>query len=169
MQSIFGKRKLKAFTLVEVMVYTVVLGILSTMISSVLFQIFRLQAVITDRASLAENIKTVHKAIRDDMYVSDILLVDGNDLVLTSTFSTPSTIRYSRSGTSIVRSEDGGATVAVTDTDTDIFSFEVTDLTTSSTAELVQITIGARNFEAGYIKPSVSSTTTATMSLKFVL
>lgn len=162
-------KKFRGFTLIEVLVYTFILGILATMVSSILFQIFRLQSVITDRATLSDNIKNVYKVIRDDMYLSDVLFVDGNDLVLTSSFSTPQTIRYSLSGSTIVRSEDGGTAVAVTDSKTDVFNFALQDLTTTSAAELVRITIGVRNYDAGLLKPPITSTTSATMSLKFVI
>jgi type II secretory pathway pseudopilin PulG len=163
-------KELKGFTLVEVLVYTVVLAIISTSITSIVFQIYRLQSFITDRATLAENIKNTHKLIRDDLYLADLLFVDTNgDLVITSSFSTPATVRYNLDDSTIFRTPDGGTAVAVTDSRTDVYQFAVTDLTTSSASDVVRIQFGMRNFESGMIKPAVDLNLSTTLSVKFVL
>lgn len=152
------------------LIYTFILSILSVGVAGVLFQVYRVQSVVDDRALITENLKQLHKSIRDDMYYTDDLYVDSNgDLVLTSSFATPASIRYSLTGASVFRTADSGSAVRVTDDRTEIFDFTVTDISSASAAEVVRIDISMRNYEAGLIKPPVSLTISTTLGAKFVI
>lgn len=164
------QKKLKAFTLVEVLVYTFLLSVISVGVSGILFQLYRIQSVVDDRATITENLRQLHKSIRDDMYVSDDLFVDSNgDLVLTSTFSTPATVRYSLVSGAVYRTADSGTAIRVTDSKTDVFQFNVTDISSASAAEVVNVDIGLRNFDRGTLKPPVSLSLSTTVGIKFVV
>ena len=153
------------------LIYTFVLGIVATMVSSVLFQIYRLQAFITDRALISENIKALHKAIRDDMYLSDILLVETatGDLVLTSTFSAVPTVRYVLQDAQVMRIPENGTAVAVTTETVEVYNFTVESLSTTSASGAIKISVGLRNYERGLIKPPVSQDLSSVLSIKYVL
>lgn len=172
METLLNKqnRKFAAFSLVEVLVYTVILSIVAVGVAGVVFQLYRVQSVVDDKALITENIKQLHKSIRDDMYYTDDLYVDANgDLVLTSSFATPAVVRYSLTGTSVYRTADSGSAIRVTDDRTDVFDFTVTDISSSSAAEVVKIDISMRNYAAGSIKPPVSLTLSTTLGAKFVI
>lgn len=164
------KQKLTGFTLVEVLVYTFLLSIISVGVSGILFQLYRIQSVVDDRATLTENLRQLHKSIRSDMYVADDLFVDVNgDLVITSSFSTPATVRYSLTNEAVFRTADSGSAVRVTDTKTDVFNFSVTDISSASAAEVVNIDLGMRNYDRGSLKPPVSINLSTTVGIKFAI
>jgi competence protein ComGF len=78
------KRSLKALSLLEMLIYVAVISILVVAITGLTFLIYRNKCSIEDRASINEDMRILIKSIRDDMYLGNTILVNGNELRITN-------------------------------------------------------------------------------------
>lgn len=161
--------KIAAFTILEVMVYVVVLSIMVGAIGGIVILLYRYKTTIEDRVNVNEDLRILVKSIRDDMYQGNGVSVtaEGN-LVITSTAPTVPDITYTITNRQVFRQEDAAAPVAVTADTTDVRTFTVTDISTPEAAGTIRVTLTLANYPRGTIKPEVEETITSTMSLKFI-
>lgn len=161
------KRK-RGFTLLEVIVYVGVMSVIGGTVTALILQVYRFQTIVQDRAQLNEDIRILFKSIRDDMYLGDTMQVDGDKLIILSTFNSPATVTYSWQGSQVYRKENAGADVAITNQGTNVRDFGLEDISTPSSAGVVRVTLVMSNYPRNPLKPEVIEDVTSTMSLKFL-
>lgn len=163
------KHKYSGFTIVEVVMYVLIMGILTAMVTTIILQVYRFQITVKDRAQLNEDLRVLTKSIRDDMYLGTSIQVDlDGDLIIGSSFSTPAQVRYYIQGGTAYRQEGSGVPVAITHAETDVRQLQFQDISTPSSAGVIRLTLQMYNYPRGPLKPEVSETVTSTISLKFL-
>jgi type II secretory pathway pseudopilin PulG len=161
------QRLIKAFTLIEVLVYVAVLSIIVGGSASIIMAVYRNKVIVEDRVNVNEDMRLLTKSIRDDMYL-------GNDVVANSASSFTVSrageddILYYLNGQRIYRQVGSGTAVAITAIGTDVRQFVVQDLSTPAIAKTLRIRIELSNFELGALRPEIVQDVTTTFSIKFI-
>ncbi|MBL8014780.1 MAG: type II secretion system protein [Candidatus Doudnabacteria bacterium] len=168
MEKLLTKQKSKpAFTLIEVLVYILILSIVSGVLANIILSVYRFKTVIEDRVNVNEDLRILVKSIRDDMYFGRFVRVEPTD-ILVITLPNTAEITYFRQDNRVYRQENGSSAVSITGGDVNVSLFVVTDLSTPDAAGAIQLQLTLENYPAGLIKPLVSESITSTMSLKYI-
>lgn len=160
-------KSLPAFTLVEGVLYTFLLGALAGIMMGTVMLIFRYKTAVEDRVSVNEDLRILVKSIRDDMYFGTAESVDGSGhLIIEEVDGT--IVTYYLQGNQVFRQAGISAPLAVTSNVNNVSVFNVIDWSSASAAGTVKITITIANYPSGTLKPAITETITTALTLRFV-
>jgi type II secretory pathway pseudopilin PulG len=163
------KKKLAAFTLIEILIYMTLMSIITGAITGIILQTYTFKTSVEDRARVNEDMRNLIKSIRDDMYFGDAVQVTAQgNLVISSSFNSPSQVTYSLSNGQVLRQEGVTTAVPVTSEDTEVRAFTLVDESTPSSAGVIRLTLVMSNYPRGPLKLEVVRDITSTISLKYI-
>lgn len=158
----------KAFTLVEVLIYTAVLGVIATLISGIIMLVYQNKIAVEDRIEITQALRNVVKSIRDDMYLADgFTVADGSTLTITSSVNNQPDVTYEIQARQLLRIQESD-TAALTSQLMEVSQFELEDISTPSSGGTLRLTLQVRNFPRLSLKPPVEETVTTVISLKYL-
>lgn len=156
-----------AYTLIEALLYILILGIIGGAVMSGIMLVFRNRTIIEDRITVNEDMRLLIKTIQDDMYFGDGITVNSGTLQIANAVDGNTQVSYYLDGDQVMRMVEGEAPVAVTSLATDVRTFQLEDITTPSTSGTIRITLELANYPRGPAKPETVENITTTISLKF--
>lgn len=162
-------RKLQAFTMVEVLIYTAILSVVASTVTGMILLIYRTQVFVEDRISVNEDMRLLIKSIRDDMYLSQGFLINNDGSIsMNAGANGLGTVTYYLSDHQVFRQAGSDPAVALTASSTDIRQFLITDISTPNAAGAIQIDLTIANYPTGTLKPEVERSIQSTISLKYL-
>ncbi len=159
--------KLPAFTLLEALIYVLLLSVVVSGITSLVLLIYRFKTVVEDRVNINEEFRLVMKSIRDDMYLGDQVFVTAEGRLVIG-IPGGGQIQYYLESNRVWRKYLAESPVSMTSNYSNIHHFSAVDISSSETAGTVRITLDISNFPIGSLKPEVRQVVTSTVSLKFI-
>ncbi|MCA9378829.1 hypothetical protein KC640_00215 [Candidatus Dojkabacteria bacterium] len=160
-------KKLPAFTLVEGILYTALLGAIAGIMVGTVVLIFRYKIAVEDRVSVNEDLRILIKSIRDDMYFGVAESVNGSGNIEIEEVD-GSIITYYLQGNQVYRQAGVSAPLAITSNTNNVSVFEVIDWSSASAAGTIKVTVTIGNYPAGTLKPAITENITTALSLRFI-
>ena len=162
-----SKKRAEGFTLLEVVVYVFVFVLVVGGMAAIVLALYRHKTIIEDRVNVNEDLRLLTKSMRDDIYLgSDLVLNSSSNLTIVRAVGDD--VVYYLSNGRVFRQEGIGDPIAITAITTNVTEFDMTDLSSPTTAKTIRLEATLSNYPGGSIKPEIRQEVETTFTLKFV-